>query len=200
MRTQLWRLIAGGITPTENWATVFANEDLIRGGFAMTRAKAFAVWLPTRLDYLEDAVPRLERIRAEFTRRGLDDLEWSFNLAEDIARHARAILQQLSRSDQIYLYDRRIQHTHGWVKRAFTPKIKVRWATERGIVRTEWISDDEYHAIVNPYYGAGMSSLVIEMMHRMLASREWSEYSAFHLQRCARDRAGEIAKRIADGR
>ncbi len=156
-KTHKFRLmvhLAQGILPFEQWAPVFANPEL-RSRPALI-CKAFAVWFPTMLDFLE---PKQETKDAVAALAGEAVAAEVIELSESVGRHYTQMLSLFSREEQMFIRDRRLQNVHGVLSTFILDRIHIKYYDPaRDAVVIEHIDANDYHRIMRTYYPAAQTN------------------------------------------
>lgn len=176
LKARAVELLALGVIPFEQWAHVFANPQLSE--WDGLRAKAFAVWFPTMLDFLKGE-DDWKAIQAELDRRG-EAYGDVFERTNILARHYRAVLPLFSEDEQIFIRDRRLQNVHGrlHIYQRDEHKLDV-FDPETGKVKKTARSAGEYRDLLLRYYPKLRESSK-GLLNRLLESRQFSELSGYY--------------------
>lgn len=174
-RYLLVQYLGTGILPFDQWCGVFANPELnSRPGLI---CKAFTVWFPTMLDYLN----RPEEVNlciAELV--GDECVDEAANLCDELDRHYKNLLALFSREEQLFLVDRRLQNVHGKLSRFTTERIKTTYYdrdTDRRCV--EWVEADDYHEVMRSYYPE-MGKVTLHLRNRLVTSERFRMFGDFY--------------------
>jgi hypothetical protein len=109
LKARAVELLAHGVVPFEQWANVFANPNF--ASWPGLKAKAFSVWFPTMVDFLEGR-GELTAIEAELSVRRID-IEPVPDLCRQLGDAFKRVLTLFSSEEQAFLRDRRLQNVHG---------------------------------------------------------------------------------------
>ncbi len=164
-------LLLTGVLPFEQWANVFANPEL--ENWPGLRAKAFAVWFPTMIDFLKSR-DDLRILEEELSSRDIDCGE-IFDRATRLAECFSEILKLYSQEEQIFIRDRRLQNVHGRLHIYIREEHEIQiFDVETGLLQKTRLSDDEYRAIMLRYYPK-LAAVSAELINRLLKSRAFAE-------------------------
>lgn len=167
-----------GSNPIENWGRLF---DPAFGGAVQDQVlanRSFSIRFPTSLDFIS-ARSAMKAIQDEAKRRGLavDQIATLYftlaDLFEDVA-------STLSREEQIFLRDRRLQNVHGSLEYFLSDTPSVKWfdPSQRAVVVEKIPEEDLHYKVLKPFnLDHGRSQF--EIRTRVVASVQWRKVRKF---------------------
>jgi len=183
-----------GALPIENWACFFEPSIAVHPGDIALANRAFSIWVPTMTDFI-GAEAHMAAVKADAQRRSLKCGQ-VFTLAEELGRRMRSVLRLLTREDQIFLRDRRLQNVHGSLEYFLAETPSVKWydpATDTVVV--EQIPEAELHYKLLHPYNKQIGQSQATLRERVVGSGEWA--SLFDLYRTSLTR--QHLERIMEG-
>lgn len=182
-----------GALPIENWGCFFAPGAMVYPNDEVLANRAFSIWFPTIYDYIEGRA-EFERVVAECRARRLDVAELE-RLANELDQRLRSVAGLLSREEQIFLRDRRLQNVHGSLEYFVAERPTVKWydsASARMVV--EQIDEAELHYVVLKPFNADVRTSQATLRKRVTSSIEWQNLYALWRVSLHRERLTQVIK------
>lgn len=179
LKARAVELLAHGVLPFEQWAHVFANPDLSR--WPGLKAKAFSVWFPTMVDFLEGSGER-GAIEAELIARGVN-IEPVPELSRLLSDAFRSVLNLYSTDEQAFLRDRRLQNVHGRLQLSTyeVHDFAVFDPQTQDMARLR-LTSAEYRALMFRFY-PDMQNISASLIERLIHSEAFALLSALYVGR-----------------
>jgi len=172
-------LLAHGVIPLEQWAAVFENPAF--SAWPGLLSKAFSVWFPTQIDYLQghDECVAIEK---ELSKRGVV-VGPVFELHRQLESAFKGVLALFSIEEQLFLRDRRLHNVHGRLQlNAYEEHDAPLFDAATGLVRRTKFTADNYRAIMLQYYST-LAETSAALLNRMLDSKEFAVLATLHATR-----------------
>lgn len=142
------------------------------------KAKAFSVWFYSAMDILE---------KSNIIYSEISELEKN-NIQCNIAKeHIKNVIDALgtcvsvfTQEEQLFLRDRRLQNTHGFLSSYFNSKLNVKWF-EDGDIKSKEMTIDEYNLIMRQFYPK-MHENQIALIKKFLSSENSKTLIAYWLK------------------
>ena len=166
-------LLAHGLIPFAQWASVFANPALFDR--PRLRSKGFAVWFPTMIDFLV-AYEKIRSVEKEMKRRLIND-ENVFELNKKLDTGFKTLLNLFSFEEQLFIRDRRFKNVYGILNISDNKNHEIRFwdKTKYKLEKTE-LSGKDYRAIINKFYPGH----TIALIDRLYDSKEFDKFSSLY--------------------
>lgn len=176
LKVRAVEMLANGIIPLENWTQVFANPNL--NEFPNLQNKAFCVWFPTMIDYLQGH-QEFNMIKKELVHRNIN-CEVVFELRDKMEDSFREVLALYTVEEQVFIRDRRLQQVHGRLQlyNHETYRIQV-FDQDNNQIKKLTYSAQEYRDIMGKFY-ANMSLSLTGLRNRFISSDEFQKLSDLH--------------------
>jgi hypothetical protein len=161
-----------GAAPIENWACYFAPEMAGVPRDQPLANRAFCIWFPTTLDFIA-AEPGMRRLQAHASARGVD-VDRIATLAYELSERMRKIARLLSREDQIFIRDRRLQYVHGSLEYFVAENRRVSWFDhDQNRILSEEITEAALHYQILRPFNARHAESQAELRLRVVRSSQW---------------------------
>lgn len=179
LKCRAMELLAYGVLPFEQWAHVFANTEL--NNWPGLQAKAFSVWFPTMVEFLQGDV-EASALQKELGRRNVDTGPL-FDLISSLAKCYEKVLAMYSIEDQIFIRDRRLQNVHGRLQlNTFEVHNILVFDPTAGSPKRIDVPAQDYRGLMTKYYST-MAETSNELLRRLLQSSAFSELTGLYLNR-----------------
>jgi hypothetical protein len=187
-------LLAYGILPIEQWASVFANPAFEE--WPGLRAKAFAVWFPTQVEFLRGA-DEFAAVEKELKQRGDGRIDELSELYVSLSNAFRGVLGLLSSDEQAFIRDRRLQNVHGRLQ-LYTYEVHEfpLFDLRSGSVVSTRFSAEDYRAVMGRYY-SNLGRNSADLLNRVVRSQEFGHLSElYHGQLNMKDHFEPLLRRL----
>ena len=167
-----------GATPIENWGYCFAPEIVGHFSDINLANRAFSIWFPTILDFIASE-PEIKRLHVAASDRGVN-IDSIALLAYELAVRLRAIAELLSREEQIFIRDCRLQNVHGSLEYFVSEMPGVKWYSAiANQVVSEQIPEADLHYIILKPFNADRSESQAILRNRVTSSLAWAQLFKF---------------------
>lgn len=178
LKARAVELLGYGVLPFEQWAHVFANPKLDE--WPGLKAKAFSVWFPTMIDFLQGS-DEVSAIASELMKRQVET-ESLFELIERLKSSYQKVLSLYSSDEQLFIRDRRLQNVHGRLQIYMLDEHEVTiYDGKSGLIKRS-LDAKNYRELMQNYYSdlSGNSARLIE---RLVKSTEFKELSELYFSK-----------------
>jgi hypothetical protein len=179
LKARAVELLAHEVLPFEQWAHVFANPEL--SGWPGLKAKAFSVWFPTMVDFLEGHGER-STIEAELAARGVG-IEPVPELCRLLAGAFKGVLSLYSTEEQAFVRDRRLQNVHGRLQLSTyeVHDFAIFDSRTQELARLR-LTPAEYRAVMTKFY-PDLQRVSASLIDRLVKSKAFASLSALYVGR-----------------
>ena len=161
-----------GAIPIENWGCFFAPGIMVYPHDEALANRAFSIWFPTILDFI-DGESEMKRVCDEAKRRNIS-IDRIGELAEKLGAKLRAVARMLSREEQIFLRDQRLQNVHGSLEYFLAAVPSVKWYdAAKDIIVVEQIPEEVLHYSILKPFNADKHASKATLRTRVTSSAEW---------------------------
>lgn len=179
LKCRALELLAYGVIPFEQWAHVFANPNFV--SWNGLRAKAFSVWFPTMVDYLQGQ-QECAAVEKELMRRNVHTGP-VFELHRELSRSFASLLGLVTIEEQLFIRDRRLQNVHGRLQlNTYEEHDVPLYDKADGSIRRMKFTAQNYRDIMQRYY-ANLSEVSAELLERVLRSQEFAQMTELYRTR-----------------
>jgi hypothetical protein len=187
-----------GALPIENWACFFEPSICAYRNDPALANRAFSIWVPTMIDFIE-AEPQMATVEAEASRRAVDCAD-VFDLGRTLGLCMRGVLRLLTREEQVFIRDRRLQNVHGNLDYFLEELPTIKWydALKDAVVRERITESDLHFKLLRPF-NEDIAASQATLRLRVVASDAWRKLFQLHRSSLNRADLEELVGRLGIG-